>query len=235
MSAPTKSNGQLLLRIENVWKTYKMGEVEVFALKGVSLSVNEGDFLAITGPSGSGKSTMMNLVGCLDLPTKGSIYLDGKDISKLRESDLAQIRGRKIGFIFQEFNLIPNLSALENVTLPLEFQDVPTEEAARKATDLLDKVGLSKRMHHLPSQMSGGEQQRVAVARALSNDPDVILADEPTGNLDSKASSDVMGVLESLWKKEGKTVIMITHESSLAERAKRRIWLKDGEIEKEWN
>ncbi len=223
MSAPTKSNGQLLLRLENVWKTYKMGEVEVSALKGVSLSVNKGDFLAITGPSGSGKSTMMNLVGCLDLPTKGAIYLDGKDISKLRESELAQIRGRKIGFIFQEFNLIPNLSALENVTLPLEFQDVSTEEATKKAMDLLGKVGLGKRIHHLPAQMSGGEQQRVAVARALSTDPEVILADEPTGNLDSKASSDVMGVIENLWKNEGKTVIMITHEMSLAERAKRRI------------
>lgn len=224
-----------MIRLENVWKTYKMGEVEVSALKGVSLNVNKGDFLAITGPSGSGKSTMMNLVGCLDLPTKGAIYLDNKDISKLRESELAQIRGRKIGFIFQEFNLIPNLSALENVTLPLEFQDVSTEEATRKAVDLLGKVGLSKRIHHLPSQMSGGEQQRVAVARALSTDPEVILADEPTGNLDSKASSDVMGVLANLWKNEGKTVIMITHEMSLAERAKRRIRLKDGEIEKEWN
>lgn len=224
-----------MIRLENVWKTYKMGEVEVSALKGVSLNVNKGDFLAITGPSGSGKSTMMNLVGCLDLPTKGAIYLDNKDISKLRESELAQIRGRKLGFIFQEFNLIPNLSALENVTLPLEFQDVSTEEATKKAIDLLGKVGLSKRIHHLPAQMSGGEQQRVAVARALSTDPEVILADEPTGNLDSKASSDVMGVLENLWKKEGKTVIMITHEMSLAERAKRRIRLKDGEIEKEWN
>ncbi len=224
-----------MIRLDGVWKTYKMGEVEVSALKGISLSINKGDFMSITGPSGSGKSTMMSLVGCLDIPTKGSIYLDNRDISKLRESELAQIRGKKIGFIFQDFNLIPNLSALENVTLPLEFQDVPTEEAAKKATDLLDKVGLSKRTQHLPSQLSGGEQQRVAIARALSNDPEVILADEPTGNLDSKASSGVMDMLETLWKTEGKTVIMITHELSLAERAKRRIRLKDGEIEKEWN
>lgn len=227
-------SGTAMIRLENVWKTYKMGEVEVSALRGVSLSVNNGDFLAITGPSGSGKSTIMNLVGCLDLPTRGSIYLEDKDISKLSESELAQIRGRKIGFIFQDFNLIPNLSALENVALPLEFQDVPTGEATEKAAALLDKVGLSKRIYHLPSQLSGGEQQRVAVARALSNDPEVVLADEPTGNLDSKASSDVMSVLKSLWRQEGKTVIMITHEMTLARYAKRRVQLKDGQIEKEW-
>ena len=219
-----------IIRLENVWKTYTMGEVEVSALKGVSLSINQGDFLIITGASGSGKSTMMNLVGCLDLPTKGSIYLDGRDISKLSESELARIRGKKIGFIFQQFNLIPKLTAIENVMLPLEFQDTPTAVARKKAEDLLNLVGLGDRMHHLPSQLSGGQQQRVAIARSLSNNPDVILADEPTGNLDSKSGSDVMGMLLSLWKKEGKTIIVVTHDIGLAKHGKRQIQLKDGQI-----
>ncbi len=219
-----------VIALKDVWKIYKMGEVEVSALKGVSLIVNQGDFLAITGSSGSGKSTMMNLVGCLDLPTKGSIFLDSRDISRLNESDLAQIRGKKIGFIFQQFNLINNLSALENVMLPLEFQDMPTETAKKRATELLNIVDLGDRMYHLPSQLSGGEQQRVAIARSLSNNPDVILADEPTGNLDTKSGSDVISLLEELWKKEGKTIIMVTHDLKLAERAKRKIQLRDGQI-----
>jgi len=232
MNTPTAaSRGSAeIIRLEDVWKTYKMGEVEVSALKGVSLNINKEDFLVITGASGSGKSTMMNLVGCLDLPTKGSIYLDGRDISKLSESELASIRGKKIGFIFQQFNLIPNLTALENVMLPAEFQDLPTAAARKKAESLLNLVGLGDRMHHLPSQLSGGQQQRVAIARSLSNDPDVILADEPTGNLDSKAGSDVMSLLWSLWKKEGKTVIVVTHDLGLAKHGKRQIQLKDGQI-----
>ena len=224
-----KSNGQIL-RLEDVWKTYKMGEIEVNALRGVSLSINQGEFVAITGSSGSGKSTMMNLVGCLDLPTKGTIYLDNKDISGLRESDLAQIRGQKIGFIFQQFHLIPTLSALENVTLPLEFQDIPTEIARAKATKILEKVSLGDRKHHLPSQLSGGQQQRVAIARSLANNPDVILADEPTGNLDSETGANVIEMLENLWKKEDKTIIMVTHDLKLASHAKRIIQLKDGQI-----
>ena len=219
-----------IIKLQGVWKTYKMGEVEVNALKGVTLEVSQGDFLAITGSSGSGKSTMMNLVGCLDLPTKGSIYLDSRDISKLHESELAQIRGKRIGFIFQQFNLIPTLNALENVMLPLEFQDMPTETARKKAADLLNIVGLGDRTHHLPSQLSGGEQQRVAIARSLANNPDVVLADEPTGNLDSKSGSDIISLLKGLWKKEGKTIIMVTHDLNLAERAKRKIQLKDGQI-----
>ena len=229
MNKPTKSNGQII-RLEGVWKTYKMGEVEVNALRGVSLSINRGDFVAITGSSGSGKSTMMNLVGCLDLPTRGSIYLDNKDISELRESDLAQIRANKIGFIFQQFNLIPTLSALENVMLPLEFQDVPSDVARKKAVQILDMVGLGDRIEHLPSQLSGGQQQRVAIARSLSNNPDVVLADEPTGNLDSVAGANVMDMLQSLWKKEGKTIIMVTHDLKLASHAKRIVQLKDGQI-----
>jgi len=219
-----------IIMLQNVWKTYKMGEVEVNALKGVSLEINQGEFVAITGASGSGKSTMMNLVGCLDLPTKGSIFLDGKDISKMSESDLAGVRGKKIGFIFQQFHLIPTLSALENVMLPLEFQDMPSDAARKRAVEILDLVGLGDRMGHLPSQLSGGQQQRVAIARSLANNPDVILGDEPTGNLDSKTGSDVLDLLQSLWKKEGKTVIMVTHDLKLASYAKRKVQLKDGQI-----
>ena len=224
-----KSSGQVL-RLEKVWKTYRMGEVEVNALRGVSLSINQGEFVAITGSSGSGKSTMMNLVGCLDLPTKGDIYLDNHDISKLNESDLAQIRAKKIGFIFQQFHLIPTLTALENVMLPLEFQDIPSGIARKKAADILEKVGLGDRAEHLPSQLSGGQQQRVAIARSLANDPDVVLADEPTGNLDSVAGANVLEMLQNLWKKEGKTIIMVTHDLKLADYAKRIIQLKDGQI-----
>ena len=218
-----------IIKLKNVWKVYKMGEIEVAALKEISLNIIENEFVAITGSSGSGKSTMMNLVGCLDLPTKGSIFLDNKDISELSESELSRIRGKKIGFIFQQFNLIPNLTALENVMLPLEFQDTSTDVAEKKSIDLLNLVGLGDRMHHLPSQLSGGQQQRVAIARALSNNPEVILADEPTGNLDSKSGSDVLSLLEELWKKEKKTIIMVTHDLNLAQRAKRKIQLKDGQ------
>jgi len=219
-----------IIKLDNVWKVYQMGEVEVNALKGVSLEVIHGDFVAITGASGSGKSTMMNLVGCLDLPTRGSIFLDGKNILEMNESNLAQIRGKKIGFIFQQFHLIPTLSAVENVMLPLEFQDIPTDIAKKRATEILNKVGLVGRVEHLPSQLSGGEQQRVAIARSLANNPDVILADEPTGNLDSIAGANVLDLLENLWKREGKTIIMVTHDSKLASHAKRIIQLKDGQI-----
>jgi len=219
-----------IIRLENVWKIYSMGEVEVSALKGITVNIDEGEFVAIVGSSGSGKSTMMNLVGCLDLPTKGSIYLDSKDISLMHESELAQIRGKKIGFIFQQFNLISNLTALENVMQPQEFQNRPASEAKKKAEELLRIVGLDDRMDHRPTQLSGGQQQRVAIARALSNNPEVILADEPTGNLDSKSGSEVIELLERLWKKEGKTIIMVTHDMNLAEHAKRKIKLKDGTL-----
>ena len=221
-----------IIKLHGVWKTYKMGEVEVNALRGVSLAINQGEFVAITGASGSGKSTMMNLVGCLDLPTKGSIFLDGKDISTLNESDLARIRGQKIGFIFQQFHLIPTLTALENVMLPLEFQDIPTDTAKKKAIEILNVVSLGDRMWHLPSQLSGGQQQRVAIARSLANNPDVVLADEPTGNLDSIAGANVIDMLQGLWKREGKTIIMVTHDLKLASHAKRIVQLKDGQITK---
>ena len=229
MSKPAKPNNSIL-RLESVWKTYKMGEVEVNALRGVSLMIKQGEFVAITGSSGSGKSTLMNLVGCLDLPTKGLIYLDNKDISKLRESDLAQIRGKKIGFIFQQFHLIPTLNALENVMLPLEFQDIPTDAARKEAIEILSKVNLGDRVEHLPSQLSGGQQQRVAIARSLANNPDVVLADEPTGNLDSVAGANVIDLLENLWKLESKTIIMVTHDLKIASHAKRIVQLKDGQI-----
>ena len=228
-----ESRKNSVLHLENVWRVYKMGEVDVAALKGINLEIKRNEFLAITGSSGSGKSTMMNLVGCLDLPTQGTIFLEGTDISKLPESRLAQIRGKKIGFIFQQFNLIPTLSALENVMLPSEFQDLSNGFAKKHAEDLLNMVGLGARMHHLPSQLSGGEQQRVAIARALTNNPDVVLADEPTGNLDSKSGSEIINILENLWKKEGKTIIMVTHDLNLAKHARRQIQLKDGQIVKQ--
>ena len=229
MSNPIKPNDSIL-RLEKVWKTYKMGEIEVNALRGVSLTINQGEFVAITGSSGSGKSTMMNLVGCLDLPTKGFIYLEGNNIAELAESELAQIRAKKIGFIFQQFHLIPTLSALENVMLPLEFQDITTDAGRKKAIEILNKVGLGDRTEHLPSQLSGGQQQRVAIARSLANNPDVVLADEPTGNLDSVAGANVIELLETLWKKEGKTIIMVTHDLKIASHAKRIVQLKDGQI-----
>ena len=222
--------GKQILRFDNVWKIYKMGEVELAALQGISLEIKQGEFVAITGQSGSGKSTMMNLVGCLDLPSKGVIYLEGEDIARMSESHLSQIRARKIGFIFQQFNLIHTLSAMENVMLPLEFQDISTSDAKKKAEQLLKVVGLGERMHHRPSQLSGGQQQRVAIARALSNDPEVILADEPTGNLDSKSGIEIMALLEDLWNNHNKTIIMVTHDMNLARHAKRQVQLKDGKI-----
>ena len=204
-----------IIRLKDVAKYYGFGHSLVKAVDGVNVSVREGEFVSIMGPSGSGKSTSMNLVGTLDVPTKGKIYLDTEDISYLTESELAQIRGRKIGFIFQQFNLIPNLTAIENVMLPMMFQGVDEFERKARAIELLREIGLGPRMDHYPGQLSGGEQQRVAIARALSNDPDVILADEPTGNLDSHTGELVLKFLNRLNDK-GKTVVMITHDSRLA-------------------
>lgn len=219
-----------VIRLNDVWKTYQLGEHEVHALRGASLEVLQGEFLAIKGPSGSGKSTMMNLVGCLDIPSKGAIYLDSHNISKLSESDLAQIRGKKIGFIFQKFNLLNNLTALENVTLPLIFQNMPVEKRKKIAIDLLDDMGLKDRMHHKPTELSGGEQQRVAIARALSVNPEVILADEPTGNLDSKTGDKIIELLKDLNKKKKKTIVFVTHDDELAKQADRIAYLHDGQI-----
>ena len=221
-----------IIRLTGVWKTFKMGEIDVHALRGLNLEVKKGEFLAIQGPSGSGKSTAMNLVGCLDIPSKGKIYLESQDISKLEESDLAQIRGRKIGFIFQQFNLINTLSALENVILPMIFQGIDADERKKRGTELLTKVGLGDRVHHKPTELSGGQQQRVAIARSLASDPEVVLADEPTGNLDSKTGINVMQFLKKLHKDEGKTIVMVTHDNHLAKQAQRIEFLKDGEIVK---
>lgn len=221
-----------LIELQNVTKHYEMGENIVRALDGINIKVEKGDFVAIMGPSGSGKSTGMNLVGSLDIPTTGEIYLDNKNISHLEESQLAQLRGRKIGFIFQSFNLIPNLTALENVALPMLFQNIGKEEREEKARQLLTMVDLGERLDHYPNQLSGGQQQRVAIARSLANDPEVILADEPTGNLDSKTEETIMTFLEDLNNK-GKTIIMVTHEPDLAEKhAKTIYWLRDGKVEK---
>lgn len=224
-----------VIQIKDAWKTYDVGDVKVHALRGLNLSVFPGEFVAIQGPSGSGKSTAMNLVGCLDVPTKGSVLLDGQDISELYESDLAQIRGQKIGFIFQKFNLIPTLSALENVKLPMAFQGISEEERNKRATELLELVDLGERINHAPNELSGGQQQRVAIARSLALDPPVILADEPTGNLDSKMGKVVMEFLIKLHKEKNKTIIMVTHDDKLATFADRTEFLKDGQIVKSLN
>ena len=221
-----------IIKLENVWKTYKMGDVEVNALQGLSLHVNEGEFVAIMGPSGSGKSTAVNMIGCLDVPTKGRITLEQHDISKLSESELAQIRGRKIGFIFQQFNLIPTLTALENVMLPMIFQGIDEEKRTERAIKLLELVELGDRINHKPTELSGGQQQRVAIARALANNPEVVIADEPTGNLDSKTGTNVLDFLQKLHKKENKTIVMVTHDANLSKVAERIEFLKDGIIVK---
>lgn len=228
----SKSEGKEIIKLKKVAKYYEMGESLVRAVDDVSISVEKGDFVAIMGPSGSGKSTMMNLVGSLDLATHGDIYLDSLDIEHLEESELAQIRGRKIGFIFQNFNLIPNLTAKENIMLPMMFQGTEREERERKAEEILGVVDLMDRAEHYPNQLSGGQQQRVAIARALANDPEVILADEPTGNLDTKTGEIVMSFLEELNKK-GTTIIMVTHDPEKALNHSSTIyWLKDGKVEK---
>lgn len=221
----------IIISLENVGKHYKMGENIVKALDNINIHVERGDFVAIMGPSGSGKSTGMNLVGSLDLPTFGEIYLDNQNISHLSESELAQIRGRKIGFIFQQFNLIPNLTAKENVMLPILFQGEDKKFREQKAENLLRLVDLEERMNHYPNQLSGGQQQRVAIARALANDPEVILADEPTGNLDSHTGEKVMKFLTELNKK-GRTIIMVTHDPELAHEYAKTIYsLRDGNVE----
>ena len=209
-----------------------MGKMSLDVLKGINLEINKNEFVAIVGPSGSGKSTLMNQVGVLDVPSKGQILLDNKDISKYSESELAQIRGRKIGFIFQQFNLIPTLTALENVTLPTIFQNVPEEVRLRRAKKLLTDVGLGERMNHRPNELSGGQQQRVAICRALVNNPEIILADEPTGNLDSASGKQIMELLSRLHSEEKKTIILVTHDIELVRYAHRTIFIKDGLVTK---
>ncbi len=220
-----------IIRLNHVHKNYILGDSVIKAVSNVNLTIYKGDFIAIVGPSGSGKSTLMNLVGALDLATKGDIFLDGKNIEHLEESELATIRGSKIGFVFQTFNLIPTLTALENVSLPMIFQGYSKIQRLNRAKSLLENVGLGERMSHFPGELSGGERQRVAIARALANDPEVILADEPTGNLDSKTGEHILSILKKL-NKEGKTVIIVTHNLEMAKMTQKIIKLKDGAIKK---
>lgn len=220
---------ETLIEVKNLMKIYNPGENEVRALNDVSLQISRGEFVAVIGQSGSGKSTFMNMLGCLDVPTSGSYYLNGKDVAGLSDDELSEIRNKEIGFIFQGFNLIPNLTALENVELPLIYRNVPATERRELSIASLKKVGLQNRMDHKPSEMSGGQQQRVAIARALAAAPPVILADEPTGNLDSASSKEIMQILKSLHE-EGRTVILITHDNKIAASAKRVIRIMDGKI-----
>jgi putative ABC transport system ATP-binding protein len=231
MDEKNTCNSDPIIKLEDVWKTYRMGKVEVQALRGLSMEVYPCEFVSIMGPSGSGKSTSMNMVGCLDIPSRGRILLEDRDISSLHESDLAQIRGRVIGFIFQQFNLMPSLTALENIMLPMIFQDTPAISREKRARELLKNVGLGHRINHRPTEMSGGEQQRVAIARALANNPRVILADEPTGNLDTKTGEEIMAMLTRLHEEEDKTIVMVTHDKNVASYADRMIRLKDGKVE----
>ncbi len=221
---------EILIKLEDVWRTYRLGKVEVHALRGLSLEISPGAFVAIMGASGSGKSTLLNIVGCLDFPTKGKVYLKGKDISKMSESQLAQFRGKILGFVFQEFNLLPNLNALENVMLPMVFQGVIEKERREKAKEILKTVGLETRVFHAPAELSGGERQRVAIARAFANNPEVIIADEPTGNLDSVTGKLIMESLTDFHKKQGKTMIIVTHDPNIANYAEVIINIKDGKI-----
>ncbi|EEW95405.1 MULTISPECIES: ABC transporter ATP-binding protein [Fusobacterium] len=219
----------MIITVDNINKTYKNGSLELQVLKNISFKVDKGEFLAIMGSSGSGKSTMMNILGCLDNQYEGRYILDGIDISKSTENELSEIRNKKIGFIFQSFNLLPRLTALENVELPLVYSSVPKEERHKRANELLEMVGLKERIHHRPNELSGGQRQRVAIARALANNPSIILADEPTGNLDSKSEEEIIEILQKL-NKMGKTIVIVTHEPSIGEIAERKIVFKDGEI-----
>ena len=218
-----------MLSLKKVEKTYGAGTIKVHALRGIDLNIEEGEFVSIMGPSGSGKSTLLNMIGCLDRPTAGMIVLDGKDLSKLGDNELAKIRRESIGFIFQQFNLIHTMNALANVALPLYFMGVNTERRIEKAKVLLERVGLADRIYHRPSELSGGEQQRVAIARSLANDPMIILGDEPTGNVDSTAGAAIMDMLEEL-NGGGKTIIVVTHDAEIAKSAGRIVNMKDGRI-----
>ncbi len=220
-----------VLQLKNVWKIYKLDEVEVPALKGIDINITQGEFVAVTGPSGSGKSTALGIMGALDSPSKGGIFLDGINVTNYTEDKLARIRGKKIGFVFQAFNLHPTLSVYENIALPMRIHEFNSEEIEKKVPELIKLVGLGHRANHLPKQLSGGERQRVAVARALSTEPSMVLADEPTGNLDTKTGEEILALFKKLHEKDGKTIIIVTHEPDIANRAERIIRLKDGKVD----
>ena len=226
--------GDAVIALDNVHKTYDLGEVQVHALRGVSLEIRRGEFVAIMGASGSGKSTLMNILGCLDRPTKGRYVLDGTDVSELSKEDLAHIRNRNIGFVFQQFNLLSRTTALENVELPTLYAGIPQEERAERAKKSLERVGLAERAMHHPSQLSGGQQQRVAIARALVNRPSILLADEPTGNLDSRTSVEIMDILQRLNEDESLTVVLVTHEPDIASYAQRALEFRDGKVRRDY-
>jgi putative ABC transport system ATP-binding protein len=219
-----------LIETVDLWKTYVMGSEEIHALRGVSIQIERGEYVAIMGPSGSGKSTLMNLIGCLDTPSKGSYLLNGKQVSEMNDNELARIRNEEIGFVFQTFNLLPRATALRNVELPLVYAGVPAKERDARARAALDKVELASRIGHRPNELSGGQRQRVAIARALVNDPSILLADEPTGNLDSKTGVEIMGVFDRLHR-AGNTIVLVTHESDVAAYAHRSIHIRDGQVE----
>ena len=221
-----------LIETRDLWKTYIMGSEEIHALRGVSIEIERGEYVAIMGPSGSGKSTLMNLIGCLDTPTKGSYLLNGKQVGQMNDNELARIRNEEIGFVFQTFNLLPRASALHNVELPLVYAAVPSKDRQARARAALDKVELSERISHRPNELSGGQRQRVAIARALVNNPSILLADEPTGNLDSKTGNEIMALFDRLHA-GGNTIILVTHEADIAAYARRAIHLRDGQIEKD--
>ncbi|MGI5997543.1 MAG: ABC transporter ATP-binding protein [Lutispora sp.] len=219
----------MIIQIENLTKIYDTGSIQVEALKSVSLNVDKNEYVAIMGASGSGKSTLMNIIGCLDRMTSGKYILDGEDVSKLNDTQLAEIRNKKIGFVFQAFNLLPRLTALGNVELPMIYAGIPGSQRYKRAKEALEKVGLGDRIHHRPNELSGGQKQRVAIARALVNNPAILLADEPTGNLDTKSSIEIMDIFESL-NEEGVTIVMVTHEADIASHTKRNVVFRDGEI-----
>ena len=223
----TKKNG--ILSLENVYKIYQMDDISVKALDGVSLTIKEGEFVSVIGASGSGKSTLMHIIGCLDVPTSGKVTLEHHEVSKLTERELAQIRNKKIGFVFQQFNLLARTSALENVSLPLIYNGTTEPKIQEKAKEALKRVDLGDRLHHHPNQLSGGQQQRVVIARALVTDPAIILTDEPTGNLDSKSGVEIMEIFKKLHK-QGRTIVVVTHDQNIASQAQRIIKLRDGKI-----